>query len=243
MTNGELVLDYVRTLVWPSVVVAGGVLFRAAIAQKIRGLKSLDAGGVKTTFETEAEALDARADKIATQAERTPGTDSSSRHEGTELATPAPVEETPSARAVKVALYRSSLDTLSSARNFDLARRVAITDPNAAVMSAYRQLEQGLRASAMLLGLPRDPSPSTVGSVLDQLNDLDDESRSIFAELRRLRNQVTHSVEDVTPSAALAYLSACERLMEIVAISVLSRLRHPSHQQRTAEMFGQDWTF
>lgn len=245
MSTPELALEYVRALVWPVVAVAGALMFRAAISDKIGRLKTLDAGPVKTTFDNEAQALEVQADKAVADAQdkaesaiepKAPAKKSPAKR-GAPVTQRKEPQLSATARAVEVSLARHALEGLAAARDFDVPRRVAVADPNAAVMSAYRQVEQGLRSSAQLLDLPIDNRQQGPANHLAQLN-LDAEFESILKELRRLRDQVTHSVEDVTAGGALAYIAAAERLMEAVYSAVVSRLRHPSQYERTARMFG-----
>jgi hypothetical protein len=244
VTTAELVLEYVKTLTWPAVVIAATVTFRSPIAKKIGGLKSLDAAGVKTTFESEAEALESKADEIATQVE-TATYASAARRDAKQAETAQPRQmaenypplESETAKAVQIALARRAIENLDEARNFDTARRLATVDPNAAVMAAYRQLEQGTRSASGLLGYQIDVRAQGSTLLIDALG-LDAELREVVRELRRLRNAVTHAVEDVTIAGALAYVAATERVMQVVVGKVLSRLRHPSRAKQTEEMLG-----
>lgn len=244
MTTAELVLEYVKTLTWPAVVVAATVTFRRPIAKKIGGLKTLDAAGVKTTFESDAEALESKADEVATQLEAatqaSPAPQDAQRPSGPRKAAKVAVaRETETAKALRTTLARRAIENLDEARNFDTARRLVSVDPNAAVMAAYRQLEHGARSATGLLGHRVDTRGPAL--LLGELG-LDAELGEVVRELRRLRNAVTHAVEEVTVAGALAYIAAAERVMEAVVGTVLSRLRHPSRAQQTAEMLGLDGT-
>jgi hypothetical protein len=244
VTTAEMVLEYVRTLTWPAVVVTATVMFRRPIAKKIGGLKTLDAAGVKTTFESAAEALESKADDAAAQLEaqiqarETPAGPAKVPARAGKAARATTDSQSPTAEAVRVELARRAVENLDASRNLDTARRLAPVDPNAAVMAAYRQFEQGTRAASGVMGFQSDRTQGPL-LLIEQLG-LDDELVQVVRELRRLRNAVTHSAEDVTVAGALAYIAAIERVMEAVVGTVLSRLRHPSRAKQTAEMLGSE---
>lgn len=248
VSTAVLVLEYVKTLTWPALVGAGMVMFKGPISSKIRGLKTFDAGAVKTTFETDASALESKAAEVAAQVE------ASTEPETPALDEPKPTaeEESSSAtevtfddsrmvsttkRAVAVALARRSLDELQGARDFSVVHELASVHPNAAVMIAYRQFEQAARAAGGLLGLDVGRRVQAASRVVGQLG-LDQELTDVVRELQRLRNAVTHSVEDVTVAGAESYVAAAEEVTSAVVSITLSRLRHPSQAQRTEELMG-----
>ena len=243
VTTAELVLEYVKALTWPAVVVAATITFRRPISKKIERLKTLDAAGVETTFESEAEAVESKADAKAAQVEAA-NDEVAARLEATGDAE-APLETkqvgpgrahhltldepgwSESTRAVQEVLAKRATESLNEARNFDTARRLASVDPNAAVMAASRRFEQGIRAAYGLMDRQSDNRTQDTANILVALG-LDEELQDLVRDIRRLRSAVALMVEDVTVNGAMAYIAATERAMAAVLGTVLSQLRPPS---------------
>lgn len=259
----ELVLAYIEVLRWPVVVGAVVVGFRKQIASKISSLKHAKTAVAEASFfEQGAQAAETKAGEAT---ERQPSallpehppvdTDGERPDDRVNVSPPAdhqdadaqpPPEEgyvtTPPSGDYQASddhryakIVASALETMQQAEDFELARKVALSDPNAAVMSAYRQLEYGMRAvsDALEMQLARG---SVVVHVAQDLGALDPEFIDVAREVTQLRNSVTHATTEVSLPAALSYIAACERLFGAVYRVTVSKLRHPSRSQRLKDL-------
>lgn len=208
--------ELLHVVSWPLVAVLAIVVFRAAIVDKLPSLRELQLGAVKASFEKEARSVESRAEQATLKTPKGPA------------ATPSRAESSPAAQL-------EAFIELSSVGHLDDAQVIAATSPTAAIMLAYRQLEVTARAAGRLLGLPA-ASPDLITNVLKQLGDLD-EFLPVVSELRRLRNEVTHSPRSVSVDAALSFVSATQQVADTISRVALSRARHPSASQRFAGMY------
>lgn len=91
------------------------------------------------------------------------------------------------------------------------------TVPAVVILQAFLRLE-GVAVEALSCKVPNVrwddvKSPSLIGRALRENGILDDQQFDVFDELRRLRNQVLHGVDDLASESAENYLAAAERLI------------------------------
>lgn len=241
MEVAKLVLEFVRVLAWPVVAVAALWIFGPNLRTVLGRLTEASWGGAAVKFAAEVKELGEEAESVrdvhapkpdSTLTNPTAGSEHDSRSPAPNPATedrshesgPAVSGGLPEEQILRMA---SALQELLNEPDFDAARELATTSPDAAVLLAFRELEGLARAAltVMNLGVP----PTTHGSRLVREASPPD-ARSLAMDLSRLRNLAAHrrgrSAE--FESGARGYVDACANLGIAITGYALSRARHPS---------------
>jgi len=254
MEWAELVLEYLKALVWPLVVVGAVYAFRSQIAAKIGDLKEAKTPvGGASFFDRDARELE---EKAADAAER--------QEDAT--AKPSEIETVPSSGAAstpptdghdevlrrreaiqrridKVAFFRAlstAADQLAAPPDFTAARSIAAAAPPAAVMLAYTELEKVARA-AWTVSRMEAPRPSVnVPAIVRELahvGGLETEFATLSRDLADLRNRLAHGLPgaEVSSVGALNFIAACESLSTALTQNAVSKLHHPTRSRIVQE--------
>jgi hypothetical protein len=246
MEIAELVLDYVRALAWPLIVLLLVYLFRSEIADKIKHLSKASTPVGTAEFDSKAAQVEQDAERAA---EKVVEKDSELPKESTpkprptrppdtttreELADEGPAEVSPRSRMA----LRSALRALIDAPDFGAAEEVVVSAPDAAVILAYRELEAIAQAGWTIEHLD-DPRPRPGSMVLRDLarTDAFSEFAPVVAELSQLRNATAHSRTGagVSPVGAKDYIDACRQFATAIHHRAMSKLRHPSRAHLVKE--------
>lgn len=134
----------------------------------------------------------------------------------------------------------SAVPYLTAPPDFSVAKEIATTSPQAAVMLAYSDVEKVAR-SAWIVAHQEEPKRFlNMRTIVRDLNELslDDAFVELAADITSLRNAVSHGMaeSEVSISGALNFIDACESLSTAMTHLAMSMMRHPS---RSKEML--DW--
>ncbi|KRC85199.1 hypothetical protein ASE25_19305 [Terrabacter sp. Root85] len=244
MDVAELVLQYLQALAWPLVAVGALIAFRRQVSEKIGQLKDVNTPiGGGTFFDKAAREVEASADAAAEDQTLQPISGSDGEPSASEAGAEVNGAKEPSLRAEDLGnpvVERAIRWMTNNEREFELARKVAIVDPNAAVLTAFRYLEQIASDGAAQAGVPPRERRSALASV-EALSHkgLTDEFNPVVRNLVGLRNDVTHGGADVSLSAALSFIAAAERVGTAIRGLTLSRAIHPGMQARSEMILGE----
>jgi len=205
----ELVLEYVKVLVWPTVLVVLMIRYRGEVGGLLKKMKSVTTPAGSVEFAEEAQRLREAAE------------------EAPQLAGPSDGDRGEASSAL-----RRPDETA-----FSVYRDIAHKAPEAAVMGAWRHVETKLRDAVDLLEWNRDDAasvsrpgrPRLASDLITVLagHGLDPEWTRLLRDLQRMRNSATH-LDDVSPSAAVDYVQSCE--LAVLAVDELiniTSLRRP----------------
>lgn len=246
MEIAELVLEYVRALAWPLVVLLLVCLFRSEIADKIKHLIKASTPVGTAEFDSKAAQVEQDAERAAEKVvDRDPESPEKSipkllptrRPDATTREEPGDNDPTELSPRSRMAL-RSALRALIDAPDFGAAEEVVVSAPDAAVILAYRELEAIARAGWTIEHL-HDPQPRPGSMVLRDLarTDAFSEFAPVVAELSHLRNATAHSRTGagVSPAGAKDYIDACRQFATAIHHRAMSKLRHPSRASLVKE--------
>ena len=227
MNGWQIVLEYLRVLAWPLVVVFLVWRFKAQAGRLFDRLLSLKTPVGTAEFDREAREVSAEA-KDATldvEPERRAGDDETHGATGiTPPETTATARDRPNgaqprnASRLPIGLSPASLQAWT-ASDFRVFRDVAAADPASAVLGAWRRIEQFAHLVIRESGQAERWSSPT--SMLKQLREagLPPHFVQIADDLRRLRNSAAHGGDiRITSAGALDYIDAAERLADAMAI-------------------------
>lgn len=248
MEAAVLVLEYLKVLVWPSVVVVVVCLFRHQISQKIGQLTQAQWGSSSANFVVETEEVKGTAQSAGkAQAEALTRRLRVERRPRSEVF-PAQSEE-----MLKAQLERRALELSAGGKGrpasrplheavrrvldvpaFDDARTLATgQSTRLAVLAAYARLEQVATAALTVLrGMgesveahDREGSLETVTRYLSSTHGLEARFVSVAGDLTRLRNEVVRrspSQEDVKADGALNFIDSCDQLARAIASVIVA---------------------
>lgn len=112
------------------------------------------------------------------------------------------------------------------------------TSPDAAVMLAYSELEQTIRAAWTIAEMRPPTSALSTRRMLDRLTasgSLAPDFREVASGLTELRNGVVHGFNRASSAGAQDFIAACRRLSDALTDQAKSRLRHPSRSRVVQE--------
>jgi hypothetical protein len=216
MGIADVVLNYVKAVQWPVVVVTLAVVFRVSIRSILGRLSELSGAGVSARFEHQAEAAAGRAASmladhlLAPQPAASPLPARKGTGEGAVLAELPDLEAVlhdpwyDRANAVDPIAYYKNLTALRE--RFRELGILADEDPALAVRAAWREMRTILRSIALVQGLPPF---SSISDILDHLEGLgmDAGLADIARTLEKMYRQVDEEKAHVTAKAARSYLS------------------------------------
>lgn len=246
MDIAQLVLDYLKALAWPLIVGFAVYHFREPIKDKIGSLQNAKTPlGEASFFDREVHSVEERAGEVAEeQAAKEDLAPAPSGPNGVGPSGPSATASTSlptitTSIPAESAWLASALGTVLEGYDVSSPRELVSIDPNAAVIMSMRELEKLTKAVVVISDMKPLERPLTLQPLLDRLRgSLADDYLSIARDLNRLRNRVTHGDEDVTYSAALSFINACEPLGEAIASLGLSKSRHPSRSVAIQRALG-----
>lgn len=207
MNVATMVLNYLKTLIWPIVLLVFIVRFSPTIRRVLESLSELSGpAGFTARFEHDINRTAAQAD-LAASVER-----GQSRADNE-----APIVDSPeSLLASRIGLTGDDISTWAS-----VARSMARVRPQAMISESWSKLEDVVLRAARSLGLnhyTQASDPSDFVALLGQLsqNGLSPEFFRVGMNLAVLQSQInllSGQRSRPTPSAAEDFVSASERLM------------------------------
>jgi len=207
VTVANLVLQFVRVLVWPVVVGLCVVLFKGKVRDLLDRLTSFAGAGFNAKFERDARDALATAQSALEQQEASSGSE-----EATD--TPQPAESKDEDESV--------VDTL---------RVVASRSPNAAVLGAWRLIELKMSEAAELVSEANPPRISlSPGQLVAALRNAGFAPLAVESidDLRRLRNDAAHASKEVTAQTADDFVTSA-----LLVIRLLDRFIDDHRQAST----------
>ncbi|TXL88093.1 hypothetical protein [Streptomyces sp. IB2014 016-6] len=197
MEIAKIVLEYLKVVIWPSIVIVGGYAMREHLATLFGRIQAISTPAGDLEFAADVNHLHDAALEAAVDTEA----------EAATLTHPLSHSEPPDAQEAFVVL-----------------REVAETAPEAAIMAAWRRVELRLaEAHAVVEGAPtgtqqaRRVFPVTPRRWIDQIvaAGLDADIADIVSELITLRNRAAHSA-DISGISALEYVESCAVVWELL---------------------------
>ncbi|MEU0455613.1 hypothetical protein ABZ322_21895 [Streptomyces sp. NPDC006129] len=190
MEIARLVLDYLKVLVWPCVVLLIAHRFAGEIRGLLRRIRNLSAVGIDAEFSELVEGAGAGAEAAVRQ---TPSLDDEPRSD----------EQPPRPAGAAHATVASPLADM------------AFVSPEGAIMAAWRLVEAKLIAMVPGYAVPRQRSRLFTYMIRSDEIFPRGISQALY-ELRNVRNEVTHvTAEGRTPSprSAAEYVEGCESMV------------------------------
>ncbi|MEU3253022.1 hypothetical protein [Streptomyces sp. NPDC006997] len=217
----QMALEYIRTLIWPIVVLTLGFTFRRQLASLFGRVESVETPLGTIAFEKQADAVAQEAAEIESEmANELAAAQTLPEEKDTERnPTEEPTEKLKAARPA------------SSSSGFAEIFELAETETTAAVLAAWREVERALKGAVAERG-NRQVSPQTLynkGLLTYEL------SRSV-EDLRNLRNRVVHEGDILlTRSGARSYITAAERIVEALTLSQDPRFQALQYERSVTE--------
>ncbi|MEU4954431.1 hypothetical protein ACFYN3_09455 [Streptomyces lavendulae] len=185
MDVARLVLDYLKVLLWPSVVLFVVLWFRNDVRGLFRRIRSLSAPGVDAEFSDEVDAVSAEAEAALRAAAAQSGS-----------------------TGADAAITMGPPD---GDWGFEALEYVARLSPSAGIVGAWKQVESQL----FRMALADDPSVVRWTPRLVDSLDVPPKMKETLHDMRRLRNEAAHTgtAETATPDAAVGYVRSCARVV------------------------------
>ncbi|MFD9773757.1 hypothetical protein ACFWXE_26055 [[Kitasatospora] papulosa] len=207
----KLLLEYIKVFLWPIVVLTLGLVFRKQLAGLARNIDSVETpiGGV--TFQRQAEVIAQEAAEIEGEmaAEISePTRQSESREIEGEADGVAPVFMPP-----------------QTSHGISALLVLAQSDPTAAVLRAWRDLEAALTDVAAPFAANRR-SPGAMIKKAELQGYLPGNLARVANDLRELRNRVVHEGDvSLTAEGAATYVTATQSVLEALTLARTPRAR------------------
>lgn len=220
----QMALEYLRTLVWPAVVLTLGFTFRKQLASLFGRVESVETPLGTVAFEKQADAVAQEAAEIESEmagelAAAQTNTSEIDDVETREISTGEPQQIT---RPQNLSSDFSDL--------FELAE----TETTAAVMAAWREVERAVKTAGIKHGLTPITSQTLSGMGL-----LSDELARSVEDLRHLRNRVVHEGDILlTKSGARSYITAAQRIVEALELSQDPRFQALQYERSVVHALG-----
>lgn len=234
MDGWQVGLEYVKALVWPGVAIFFGWRFKMQAGRLLDRLVSLKTPAGTAEFDRQArdvviEAQAAEAKQVASamdeeQTEQTVSEETSDTTTGDDTVEKASSRNVRRGQSDESVLPAEMLKAWT-ANEFDVYRDVAAIDPAAAVMGAWRRVEQFMHLALRAREInERWPNATVILRQLQELG-LGPHFVRVADELRRLRNSVVHSRDaNISIAGALDYIDAAERLSDALMMFQARRL-------------------
>ncbi|MGW3628654.1 hypothetical protein ACWD7F_00565 [Streptomyces sp. NPDC005122] len=215
----RLLLDYVKTLIWPGVTVILGLTFRKQIAKLSQRVDSVETPVGSLTFATQADAIAQEAESVE-NAIVTEIQESVSRED---------VDDEPADSRQLVAKIRR---IPSGAPRFDerFAELSAMSeaDPVGAVLGAWRELE----VNASRASLTRVSRQSGIMRVISERGFLPDHLIRLANDLMLLRDRVVHAGNmSLTAGDAKAYVAAAQTVSDALELAQSPQVRYLRYER------------
>jgi hypothetical protein len=191
------IVELVKALAWPAVVLYVLINYRDKFAALLPNLKKLEAGPLKAEFGAEAAKVLEEAETIRIQEGVPDNLIAVSADEND-----APVE----------------IDHIFPKKRVN--KLFALTQPTAAILLAWDNIENAMKSAIEKHGVyvseRHTQQPYMWLNALVKQGLVTEETRVLVNELRDLRNQVAHVKLDPTPEAAWDYVQASNRLVPTI---------------------------
>jgi len=247
----KLALEYLKALVWPGVAVTVAVMFKKQVAGLIDRLNSFDTPVGKATFDNQVGAVDKETEELVSgllgerlAARMQPAVeevaiDEAEAEESSVTEQREGVEDSLSSIEGQSLVVPSYAEMKSSEEVFSGLMDLAHSDPTAAVLGAWREVDSALSAAQMDVGGGRDGNvPQVLGWVASSGMLSADAVRSI-QDLRELRNRVAHGGDLIlTSEGAQTYVRSSRRMIDALALARTPEVRARAYElalQRSLE--------
>ncbi|MEU7018669.1 hypothetical protein [Streptomyces sp. NPDC046385] len=206
----QMTLEYIRTLIWPAVVLVLGFTFRRQLGSLFSRVESLETPVGTIAFERQLRAVEQEAveieSEIATEVAAVVQSENShQREEG----------DSPSEDVIDGQITESSTRQRNPVDSFSGLFDLVESETTAAVLGAWREVEKAIwKASG-------EARPVALSSErLARIGLLSPELLRSVEDLRQLRNRVVHEGDIVlTESGARSYVSAAQRIVDALSLS------------------------
>ncbi|MEU8716418.1 hypothetical protein [Streptomyces sp. NPDC048663] len=220
----QMALEYLRTLVWPTVVLTLGFTFRKQLASLFGRVESVETPLGTVAFEKQADAVAQEAAEIESAMAGELAATETINPEIEDVET----QEIPSREPQQITRPQHSNSDFSDL--FELAE----TETTAAVMAAWREVERAVKAAGRKHGLAPITSQTLSGMGL-----LSDELARSVEDLRHLRNRVVHEGDILlTKSGARSYITAAQRIIEALELSQDPRFQALQYERSIVHALG-----
>ncbi|MFI1973004.1 hypothetical protein [Streptomyces cinnamoneus] len=217
----QMALEYLRTLIWPAVVLTLGFTFRKQLASLFGRVESVETPLGTVAFEKQADAVAQEAAEIESEMAGQLAAAGPTHPEGED----AEIPESPTGEPQPITRPQGP------ASNFSEVFELAETEATAAVMAAWREVEIALKATGSKHGIARVSSRT-----LANMGLLSDELARSVDDLRHLRNRVVHEGDILlTKSGARSYITAAQRIVEALELSQDPRFRALQYERSVVE--------
>ncbi|MER6114659.1 hypothetical protein [Streptomyces sp. NPDC001743] len=216
----EMALDYIRALIWPSVVLILGFTFRRQLRTLFGRVESVETPLGSVAFEKQAEAVAQEAAEIENEiaSEVAAAENSTTRNEESDSRNPEERDEEPS--------YTTNERPRQEDRFGEIYDQVHF-DTTSAVLSAWREVERALRRAARENGITRiTPRQASAHGLLSR-----ELGRSV-EDLHQLRNRVVHEGDiTLTASGAKSYVTAAQRIVDALSLASSPALQAQQYER------------
>ncbi|GHH84379.1 hypothetical protein GCM10018793_48590 [Streptomyces sulfonofaciens] len=214
----RLLLDYIRVLIWPVIVGTLGIVFRKQLASILKNIQSIETPIGTLAFQNQADAIEREASAIEAEIAADIGGAGGAQTPDAPLGSDG-AENPPPGRQEDRALILEKL--------MPLAR----TDPTAAVLAAWREIEHTLKNAAATSGRRRQTVPYLLAQAVEE-DLLPPALAQLTLDLRQLRNRVVHDERSpLAPGGATSYVLAAERVIETLHLATTPTARHARYEQ------------
>jgi hypothetical protein len=215
----KLLLEYIKVFAWPAVVLTLGLVFRKQIVGLARNIDSVDTpiGGV--TFQRQVEA-------VAEEAAEIEGEIAAEIGEPNRQTEPTSEQSTPSDTV------RNDLPVrpVRFDREFTTLLRIAQSDPTAAVLGAWKELEAALADVIPPSNLQH--TPAAMIRRAEMTGVLPENLARVAGDLRVLRNRVVHEGDvKLTPEVATSYVTATQSVIDALSLARTPQARAIRYEQ------------
>ncbi len=215
----RLLLDYLKVLIWPAVTVILGLTFRKQIARLSQRVDSVETPVGSLTFAAQAEAIAQEAENVE-DALVTEIQESVSRGDAE--------GESFDSRQLAAKIRRMSSRAPRSDGRFAELFAVSETDPIAAVLGAWRELE--IHASRATLS--RISRQTGIVRAISEDGFLPDHLIRLTSDLMLIRNRVAHEGDaSLTTGDAKAYVAAAETVSDALELSQTPHARYLRYER------------
>ncbi|MEU5925272.1 hypothetical protein ABZ817_16825 [Streptomyces antimycoticus] len=214
----RLLLDYVRTLIWPTVTLALGVIFRKQLVKLAQRVDSVETPVGSVTFANQAEAIAQEATDV--ENEMVAEIQESTSRSG--------AEEAEESSRISAKLRRMTAGATQYNRRFSELSVMAELDPVGAVMGAWRELE--VNASNAIRN--RISGQVGVARSISESGILPEHLTRLTNDLMLLRNRVAHA-GDVLLSVgdAKAYVAAAQTVADALELAQTPQARYLRYER------------
>ncbi|MGW3458377.1 hypothetical protein ACWDE9_01890 [Streptomyces olivaceoviridis] len=204
----KLVLEYIKTLVWPTTTLALGFVFRKQLSGLFGKIDSLETPIGAITFQRQVEA-------VAQEAAEIEGEIAAEVSEPSRQADPAMEDSSDSGEGI-----RSIPEMRPDRYEREMANllRLAESDPTAAVLGAWRELE-----SALTDVIPPSSIRHTPGVMIRRAElqgVLPNNLARVAFDLKVLRDRVVHEGDvSLTREGAASYIAATQSVLDALSLA------------------------